>query len=92
MGGSKRWITAWQFGQTGRKSLDRIQSVGPARARGWTGVVNLNVIGGFRSILSKKVEPANEATPTVMLQTRLAGFLISFIRVYDDLAYGPPSR
>ena len=69
--------------------FDRIQSVGPASARYWFDVVNLNVSGGFRSIRSQKVEPADDATPTVVLQTRLAGFLISLIRVYDDLAYGP---
>jgi hypothetical protein len=69
--------------------LDRIQIVGSAGPRDGPDVVNLNVIGGIRSIGSEEVEPADDATPTVVPQTHLAGFRISFVCVYGVLAYGP---
>jgi hypothetical protein len=72
--------------------FDRIQSVGPASARYRFDVVNLNVIGGFRSIRSQKGEPTDDATPTIAPQTRLAGLLISLLGVYGDLAHGPFRR
>ena len=69
LGDFKRWISAVDHRMAVRTDraqvLDRIQHVGATGAGYWLDMVNLNVIGGVRSIRFQKVEAADDATPPV---------------------------